>query len=298
MFPNSLIDFLIRSEYKDAVLYNPNINKVYELYRDDNSQIIEELKSNGYDQVVDLQNNLRTKRMVRKLHTLSYSFRKPNIKKFLLVKLKLNFFGEQQNIVQRYAKSIPGLVLDEHGIDLIIPQNITSQLPADQKYIGFCPGAKHFTKRWALEYFAELGKRLNQTGFTIVLLGGSSEKDLCAKLNAEINNSIDCCTDDDLFLTAANLKQCLAVISNDSGLMHVASAVKTRVVAVFGSSVKEFGFTPYGVEKLILENNSLKCRPCSHIGKNHCPKKHFKCLKEITPEFVFNNVINFVRPNE
>ena len=89
------------------------------------------------------------------------------------------------------------------------------------------------------------------------------------------------------------MKLCKAIICNDSGLMHVASAVNTNVVAIFGSTVKEFGFTPYKCKNLILENNSLTCRPCSHIGRNDCPKKHFNCMNSIKPEFVLKNILSF-----
>ena len=87
---------------------------------------------------------------------------------------------------------------------------------------------------------------------------------------------------------------CKTIICNDSGLMHAACAVKVPVIAIFGSTVKEFGFTPYRSKNLILENKSLTCRPCSHIGKSSCPKGHFKCMKEITPQSVHNSLIRFL----
>jgi len=76
--------------------------------------------------------------------------------------------------------------------------------------------------------------------------------------------------------------------------MHTASAAGTKVIAIFGSTVKEFGFTPYNCSNLILENNSLTCRPCSHIGRSDCPKKHFNCMKDIKPEFVFEKLKSFL----
>ncbi len=72
--------------------------------------------------------------------------------------------------------------------------------------------------------------------------------------------------------------------------MHTATAVDVPVIAFFGSTVKEFGFTPYNFKNLILENNSLSCRPCTHIGRNSCPEKHFKCMKDITPQSAFEKL--------
>lgn len=77
--------------------------------------------------------------------------------------------------------------------------------------------------------------------------------------------------------------------------MHLALAVNVPVIAIFGSTVKEFGFMPYKGKSLVLENNSLSCRPCSHFGLGECPQKHFKCMLDITPQFVFNKTMEFIK---
>ena len=93
---------------------------------------------------------------------------------------------------------------------------------------------------------------------------------------------------------ARDFKECAALVCNDSGLMHTAVAVDIPVIALFGSTVKEFGFYPYSNKSMVIENSELTCRPCSHIGKDKCPKKHFKCLLELSPELVFNKSLNFL----
>jgi len=90
------------------------------------------------------------------------------------------------------------------------------------------------------------------------------------------------------------MKKCKTIICNDTGLMHLALAADTPVIAIFGSTVKEFGFAPYKGKNLVLENNLLSCRPCSHIGLEECPKKHFKCMLEITPEQVYKRTLEFI----
>jgi heptosyltransferase-2 len=90
------------------------------------------------------------------------------------------------------------------------------------------------------------------------------------------------------------MKKCRAIVCNDSGLMHTACAMKVPVLSFFGSTVKEFGFTPYRCRNLILENNSLTCRPCSHTGRARCPKGHFKCMLELTPEKAFEALMTLV----
>ena len=131
---------------------------------------------------------------------------------------------------------------------------------------------------------------LTQNGYTIVLFGGKIDKDICAELVDKISGAINLSNNDELLQTAADMKLCKAIVCNDSGLMHTASATGTKVIAIFGSTVKEFGFAPYNCSNLILENNSLTCRPCSHIGRSNCPKKHFNCMKSIKPEFVFEKL--------
>jgi heptosyltransferase-2 len=84
------------------------------------------------------------------------------------------------------------------------------------------------------------------------------------------------------------MKMCKVVYTNDSGLMHLAAALKVPVMAFFGSTVKEFGFSPYNAKSFVLEIEGLSCRPCTHIGRKSCPKKHFKCMQEISPATAFN----------
>jgi heptosyltransferase-2 len=90
------------------------------------------------------------------------------------------------------------------------------------------------------------------------------------------------------------MKQCKTIICNDSGLMHTALGVGAPVVAIFGSTVKELGFFPYRGKSVVLENNLLSCRPCSHIGLDECPKKHLDCLNKITPQFVLDKTLELI----
>ena len=144
---------------------------------------------------------------------------------------------------------------------------------------------------WPEEYYIKLGKLLNENGYRIVLFGGRNDLDVCQKISTSIPDSINLCNEDDVLQTAADMKKCEAVTCNDSGLMHVACAVNVPVLAFFGSTVKEFGFTPYKNYNSILENNSLSCRPCSHIGRESCPKGHFKCMLELKPGQAFEKLM-------
>lgn len=295
-FPDIKIDMLLREEYADVVKLNPYLNKKFLFKKDDksNNVLIEQLKNTNYELVIDLQNNLRSKKIVSSLKTKSVKFDKRSFDKFLLVNFKINKLKEALQIPVRYSNTIQDLKLDKGGLDLFTDKSANEELIGKNNLIGFCPGARHFTKRWLKEYFVELGNKLTQDDYTIVLFGGRIDKEICEEINKAILGSINLANDDDLLQTVADMKLCKVVVCNDSGLMHTATATGTKVIAIFGSTVKEFGFAPYNCNNLILENNSLTCRPCSHIGRSNCPKKHFDCIKSIKPDFVFEKIQSII----
>lgn len=243
-----------------------------------------------YDCIIDLQNNLRSKLFLNNLTGEVLTFNKKRFEKVLLVHLKINLLKEVSQIPIRYAETIPDFQLDDEGLDLFLPENITSRILPGQNVIGLCPGARHFTKRWQQENFIQLGKMLIEKEFSVALFGGKNDRELCEEISKEIPGSVNLSTEDDILQLAKDIQQCKAIVCNDSGLMHAACAVKIPVVTIYGSTVREFGFTPYGCKNIILENNSLTCRPCSHIGKKKCPQKHFRCMLELTPAQAFESI--------
>lgn len=295
-YPNAPIDYLVNRNYSDAVNNNPNLTKIFEYDKNKNQQtLINSLKRERYDVIFDLQNNFKSRAIVPKLSGEVFRFKKPTLKKFLLVKFKWNRFKELSTIPQMYADSIPQIEFNGGLPELHIPDKKPSSVKPQNNFIGFAPGAKHFTKMWPAENFVALGKKLIDAGYTILLLGGKADKEICSKIHNELKNSIDLSTNNDLHQIARDMKECKLVVCNDSGLMHTAQAVDVPLVTIFGSTVKEFGFFPYSENSLIIENEGLKCRPCSHIGKSKCPKKHFKCMLELTPELVHNKINDFIK---
>ncbi len=296
-YPKIEIDYILREEYSDLLRFNPYLKKIFKFKRDEkeNLKTLSEIKKTNYDLIIDLQNNLRSKKIIADSNPVTVRFSKKTWRKFLLVKFKINHLKDAPQIPVRYAQTITGFQLDKNGLDLFTDRTADTRLTGKENLIGFCPGARHYTKRWLKEYYIKLGIKLTKAGCTIVLFGGSIDLELCAEISKEIPGSIDASTNDDILQTAADMKLCKAVVCNDSGLMHAAAASGTQVIAIFGSTVKEFGFTPYNCKYLILENKSLNCRPCTHIGRDSCPKKHFKCMKLIKPDFVFEQIISFIK---
>jgi len=292
-YPKANLDFLVKPQFADAIRFNPYLNEIIEYNRQKPRETIAKLRKGNYDLVIDLQNNLRSRRVRKVLKCESFVFKKPTFEKFMLVHFKKNYFGGVFPIPLRYIQSVKGLEPDSEGLDLFLPEEVQSVLEEDKRYVGLCPGAKHFTKRYPSDYFIELGRKLVEYGLQPVIFGGRDDKEICEEVARGVEGAINLCNDNKLFQTAVEMRKCKFVVCNDSGLMHVAAAVRTPVAAIFGSTVREFGFVPFGVKHIVVENNQLDCRPCTHIGKSKCPKKHFECMRSLTPALVFEEIKKF-----
>jgi heptosyltransferase-2 len=144
------------------------------------------------------------------------------------------------------------------------------------------------TKRWLPEGFAQVGDILtNELGAKIILVGGVEDGWLVEKVSLLMK------TKPVLAVGRLTLKQlaglmeyCKLFITNDSGPLHIAMAMKTPTVAIFGPTTPDLGFGPYGERYEIVEVKNLECRPCGKHGARRCPIKTFECMKQITPQQV------------
>jgi heptosyltransferase-2 len=97
--------------------------------------------------------------------------------------------------------------------------------------------------------------------------------------------------------TAALLQRCRLLLSNDSGLMHMATALRVPVIAIFGPTVQEFGFYPFQARAQVI-SAALSCRPCSTKGSLHCPRGHHHCMQQVTVPQVFSAAQHLWHPHE
>jgi heptosyltransferase-2 len=154
--------------------------------------------------------------------------------------------------------------------------------------IGIAPGSVWSTKRWLPERFAKVSDRLiKETGSKVVFLGSKQDERLCSEIaNLMTEKPLILAGKTSILQSAAVISRCKVILSNDSAPVHISSAMKRSVVAIFGSTVPEFGFAPYGEGNIIIEKK-MECRPCGIHGKHKCPQKHFRCMTEITTQEVF-----------
>jgi heptosyltransferase-2 len=242
-----------------------------------------------YDLVVDLQNSLRSAALRRGLGNVVVRAPKHRLEKLALVYLKRRP-TRTTSIVERYRSTVNHLplVTDVDGCEVwLSEERDNSAYPSTRREtthtrIALVPGAHHATKRWPVVRYAELATALVHRGYHVVLLGGPSDVELCAAVEAAAGVPMlraDGATS--IEATVRMLDTCAAVVTNDTGVMHLAAARRVPVVAIFGSTVRELGFAPYGTPYKIVEHN-VACRPCSHIGRGTCPKEHFLCMEGIT----------------
>jgi heptosyltransferase-2 len=160
--------------------------------------------------------------------------------------------------------------------------------------VGLIPGARHATKRWPLDRFVELGRSLAASGRgpVPVFLGPDEDALLAAWTERWPADGGWLPVRADLGTAAAALGGLSAVVANDTGLTHLAAAMGTPVVVLFGPTVRAFGFAPVGEGHRLIEVEGLSCRPCTLHGAEACPRVHFRCMADIETGRVVNAALS------
>jgi ADP-heptose:LPS heptosyltransferase len=311
------VHYLTKTAFRPILEANPYIDKIHclgggpgDVPGGDWEATIDALRREDFDYVIDLHHNLRTWKVKRGLGKIAFSFNKLNIEKWWYTNFKWNRMPAV-HIVDRYMETIAGFGIrnDGAGLDYFIPgkdELKPEDIPTSHQagYIGVVIGAALPTKKLPFHKLAELCEKARQP---LILLGGPEDAAVGEKLAAidpiKIYNA---CGKFNLNESAGLVRQAKLVVTHDTGLMHIAAAFKRPVVSVWGNTVPEFGMYPYygenylynylgmggkgpfgGLPYALMEVKGLKCRPCSKIGYNKCPKGHFKCMEEQPVERIF-----------
>jgi heptosyltransferase-2 len=285
--PNAEVHFITKESFKDTLLHNTYIDKLI-TFKKDISEVIKLLKDENYQYIIDLHHNIRSLKLKLALGKKAYAFNKLNIQKFLAVNLKSKKALPPLHIVERYFETVKelGVRSDGKGLDYFIDNNdeftIAEKFPklSSTKFIALVAGGSYFTKQIPLNKLVEICSNSNKQ---FILLGGAGEKSIGDELARSCSNVINACGHLTLNQSAFVIKMAEAVITSDTGLMHIASAFNKRIISIWGNTIPEFGMSPYlpNANNLLLEVKDLKCRPCSKLGYKKCPKGHFKCMNEI-----------------
>lgn len=296
------VHFLTKKSFVGMMEANPYIDKTIAL-EENITDLINQLRQEDYDYIIDLHHNIRTLKIKKALKKKSFSFNKLNFQKWLYTNLKINKMPKV-HILDRYLETVQefGVKNDGKGLDYFIPENkgidIGKDLPLSHQagYIGIVIGATYFTKRYPLENLKELCKDINHP---IVLLGGKEDAAMGEAIaSIDTYKIYNACGKFSLHESADLVRHAKIIVSNDTGLMHIAAAFNKPIISLWGNTTPDLGMYPYyGTQRSAayalankLEVHGLSCRPCSKIGYKKCPRGHFKCMKNITPISVLDKI--------
>ena len=295
--PQSQIDVLVKAEYRDLLRAHPGIVRLLTFdSRQPPLHTLRSLRAERYDLALDLHCTLRSQLLLRGLRARrKLTYNKRVLRRALLVRLGWNTLRRMTPVPELYVAPLrrlglagqlgaPTMHLDPDSTEAM-QAHIAHSLPDDpnQPLLALAPGARWPTKRWPVERFAAVAQELaREKRAAVVILGGPDEaplaRTLCDNLDVPVINGVGTMS---LMHSAALLSHCRLLISNDSGLMHMAAALQVPVVAVFGPTVQEFGFYPFQARAEVV-SEPLSCRPCSTKGSRRCPRGHHACMQDIS----------------
>lgn len=301
--PQAEIHYITKKSFQSILEHNPRISKLFTIEKSID-EVLEGLKKENYDFVIDLHKNIRTLSLKRKLGVKSYSFPKLNFQKWLLVNFKTDKMPKV-HVVDRYFEAVKeiGVVKDKLGceyylsekdkVDTLKHLNLTPK-----SYVAIAIGAQFATKMLPVEKLIKIAKQIQSP---IVLLGGPTDveraEELMNALSEEksIKNAVNLFS---LNQSASLVSQAKVLLTHDTGLMHIATCFNIPIVSVWGNTVPALGMFPYYPENpsmyRIHEVDNLSCRPCSKIGYQSCPKKHFNCMNFQDVDKIAEDVNDFM----
>lgn len=300
--PDAEVHFLTKDSFRSVVEHNPYIDKLHVLAHSW-ELMMHELVEENYDYIIDLHHNVKTLRLKKALGKKSFSFYKLNIEKYIYTSIKLNILPKV-HIVDRYLATTRsfGVKNDDDGLDYFISSKDETKkqdIPASHHagYIACVIGAAHSTKRWPVHKWKAFAAKMNHP---IILLGGKEDaangNEIASVEPVKVYNA---CGKFSINESADLVKKAKIVVTNDTGLMHIAAAYRKPIVSLWGNTVPSFGMYPYYGKNYLLnyggtatvgpevqpydifQVNKLWCRPCSKIGYAKCPLGHFKCMEKI-----------------
>ena len=276
---NAEVHFLSFSKYANIISANPNIDKLHTIEKNIN-EIVDVLKKEKFDLLVDLHHNIRTQLLKSKLHIPAKSFSKLNLQKWLMTTFKINMLPNT-HIVDRYLDTVKhlGVSNDNLGLEFFLSdKDEVENLPSE--YVVFAIGGRHNTKKLPNEKIISICKNTNQR---IILIGGKEDSKNGQEIVSATNNTENTCGKYSIGQSAFIIKNAKQVITHDTGMMHIAAAFQKKIYSIWGNTIPDFGMSPYlaNPDSKIIEVKNLSCRPCTKIGFQKCPKGHFNCMNKI-----------------
>ena len=300
-WPAATLHFWVKEEYAGLLRAEPAIGHVRALERD--ASRLEDLVSmsaelEDCDLIVDLHANARTRVLTFRQRGLVLRVRNRRLERERWVRARWSGPRPLPHATVRYAETIAplGVAPDAAPRVSVSPDSLAwadrqlASFTAGGAVVALCPGARHATKRWPEERWCALDERLAGAGLARIVLSTPAEQRASPALAARIAGDPRArWFTEPLERVSALLGRATVAVTHDSGLMHLAAARGTRVVALFGSTSPVLGFGPVGEGHAVLCRD-LPCQPCTVHGLEACPKRHFRCMTTIEPGEVWDRV--------
>jgi heptosyltransferase-2 len=296
--PDARISVVTKAAFAPLLHHNPRITEVIGWKEPESlAGLGRDLKRRGFSHRLDLHQSLRSRALRFHVGGSWTTYPKHRAARALLIRTKRNIYRDRRPVAERYFDAARGLDVtpDSGSLEMFLPRPTLAQaeeflsangIGVTRQLIALAPGAAHFTKRWPEHHWTALARRLVEHGNDVVAVGGPDDGALGARVaDAAGERALNAAGAFDLPGSAAVLKRARALVSGDTGVMHMATAVGTPVVALFGPTVEAFGFYPYHAKATVLARD-LSCRPCSAHGGAACPLVHHRCMQDTTPEDV------------
>ena len=180
---------------------------------------------------------------------------------------------------------------DREAVDVVLRTNSVLSRPI----VALAPGSAWGTKRWP--YYVELARRLAED-FRIAIIGSAADAGIAAEILSELpaDAVINGAGSLSLLASAELIGRAQAIVTNDSAPQHLASAMGTPTLSIFGPTVPEFGFGPLAERHAVAGHTGLSCRPCHRHGPQRCPLGHWRCMRELSADYISSLLPQVLHP--
>ncbi|MBN1997461.1 lipopolysaccharide heptosyltransferase II [candidate division KSB1 bacterium] len=306
---SAIVHALVTPKTTNILENNPNINKIFVFDKGNRDKGLKGIRSLGrqlrqekYNVVICPHKSIRSALLAVKTKApVRIGFKDNSIPFFFNIKSSYN---RTKHEVERNLS-----LLEQFNVKIVFKRPSVFPCQSDKEtvqeflkkqdfnapYITVAPGSVWATKRWPENSFKSFVRMVTDLKMKVILIGGKQDYSLCEFIKNNNPAILNAAGQFSLLQSAEIIRRSRVLISNDSGPMHLATAVDTPVIAIFGPTVPEFGYYPYGENNIVIEKK-LACRPCGRHGGVNCPIGTHECMHLITAKHVFQQTLCFIEP--
>jgi heptosyltransferase-2 len=297
-FPHAELHYLTRERYQELLVHNPCVARIHTLPGKPGPLALlragAQLRALGFDLVIDLHRSFKSHLVRTALNPTSEIVYRGD-------------FGRRSrpdsgvgtlvwpSLAERFLGTLTvfGVQPRPQRLELYVdPDSVEASAASldglEKPVVAIAPGARWSTKRWIPEGFAAVADSLRrQRHAGIVLVGDDDDRDVCRQVVSLMQGEARILVGLSILKTAAVLERSRLLVCNDSGLFHVARAMGTPAVAIFGPTGPQMGYYPWEPYARAV-SLQMPCSPCTSKGSRRCPKRHFRCMRDLSAEAVLS----------